>query len=168
VTRTRLVALALLVLALVALLAWWTSDRRRLGARLAELEGLLEKSAPEDQLTAFGRTRRIVAAFAPGFVVSARPYEGTITDPQQLAGVVMSYRASSARIEIDDAERDLSIDGARGTAETTALFVLSGDRGNGPGRERFRARIAWVRLDGDWRVQEFEILEVLERGLLGL
>jgi len=25
-----------------------------------------------------------------------------------------------------------------------------------------------VRLDGDWRVQEFEILEVLERGLLGL
>ena len=85
-----------------------------------------------------------------------------------LAAIVLRYRESSTRIEIGDAERELAIDGARGTAETTALFVLSGDRGGGPGRERFRARLAWVRIDGDWKIQEFEILEVLERGLLGL
>jgi hypothetical protein len=168
VTRNRLIGLVLLVAAVIGIHVWWSSDRRRINARLAELEEMLGKSGAEDQLAAFGRTRHIVEQFAPGFVVSAKPYEGTITDLQQLAAVIMKYRESSGRIAVADSERDLAIDDARGTAETTALFVISGDRGGGPGRERFRARVDWVRIGGEWKIQEFEILEVLERGLLGL
>ena len=145
---------------------WWSSDERRLARRLDELVREFEKEAPEDQLTSFGHTRRIVGMFAPGFLVLARPYEGSVSDLQQLAAIVQRYRDSSERIEIDDARREIAIDAARGTAESSALFAISGARG-GAG-ERFRARIAWVRLDGVWMIQEVEILEVLERGLLGL
>lgn len=164
----RLVAAALVVAAAAGAWAWWTSDRRRLNARLDEIEELFEKSGPEDQLTSFGRTRQIVAMFAPGFVASARPYEGTITDAQQLAAIVMRYRDGSERIGIGDRERTVEIDSARGTAATAATFVVTGTRGRGPGGETFRARIAWIRADGEWRIQEFEVLEVLEGSLLGL
>ncbi|KAB2966398.1 MAG: hypothetical protein F9K18_05670 [Thermoanaerobaculia bacterium] len=163
----RLVAAAVLVTALAGIWIWWTSDRRRLNARLDEIESLFEKSGPEDQLTSFGRTRQIVAMFAPGFVASARPYEGAITDSQQLAAIVMRYRDGSERIEIGDREREVAIDSPRGTAETTAVFAVKGSRGGGPGGETFRARIAWMRTDGVWKVQEFEVLEVLEGSLLG-
>ncbi len=160
----RLLAAVAVIVALTALWSWWRSDRRRISARLDEIESLLDKSGTEDQLTAFGRTRRIVAAFAPGFVIQARPYEGSISDLQQLAGVIHGYRESSRRIEVRDSGRATTVDSTRGTAETTTVFGLSGERGGGPGTERFRARIAWVKLDGDWKIQEFEILEVLERG----
>ena len=154
------------VAALAGAWLWWTGDERRLVRRLAEMERLFEKEAPEDQLESFGRTRQIVGMFAPGFLVLARPYEGSVSDLQQLAAIVQRYRDSSDRISIDDSGRRVAVDAARGTAETSALFAISG--GSGSGSERFRARIAWVRLDGEWKIQEIEILEVLERGALGL
>lgn len=164
----RLVAAALVLAVVAGVWAWWTSDRRRLSARLDEIEALFEKDGAEDQLTSFGRTRQIVALFAPGFVASARPYEGTITDAQQLAAVVMRYRDGAERIEVGDSEREIELDATRGTAGTTAVFAVRGVRPGGPGSERFRARIAWIRTDGEWRIQEFEVLEVLEGSLLGL
>jgi hypothetical protein len=148
---------------------WWSSDARRVGARLAELQAAFEKDGPEDQLTSFGKTRRIVELFAPGFLILARPYEGSISDRQQLAAVVQRYRDSARTIDVASGSRETEVDSARGTAETTAVFSISGDRGGGgSGGERFRARIAWSRTEGEWRIQQIEILEVLERGLLGL
>ena len=162
----RLVAALGVLALLVGGWLWWSSDERRLARRLEEMERLFEKQGSEDQLSSFGRTRRIVQMFAPGFLVMARPYEGSVSDLQQLAAIVQRYRDSSERIEIDAARREISIDSARGTAESSADFAVSG--GSGGRGERFRARIAWVRLDGVWMIQEVEILEVLERGLLGL
>lgn len=159
--RKLLAAVAIVAIA-VGAWSWWTSDRRRLSARIDEMVSLFEKSAPEDQLTAFGRTRQIVALFAPGFVILARPYEGTITDRQQLAAVVQRYREGRSTIEVADAERSIEIDSGRGTAETSAVFSLSA--GAGGGVETFRARIGWVRVEGEWLVHEVEILEVIERG----
>jgi hypothetical protein len=163
----KIVAVGAVVAVLAGLWAWWTSERRRLGARLDEIEALFEKSGPEDQLASFGRARRIVALFAPGFVASARPYEGSISDAQQLAAVVLRYRDGAERIEVGDREREVELDSARGTAATTAVFAVTGVRAGGPGGERFRARVAWIRIDGEWRIQEFEVLEVLEGSLLG-
>jgi hypothetical protein len=154
---------------LIAGWVWWSSDARRLGARLAELEAAFEKDGPEDQLASFGKTRRIVELFAPGFLILARPYEGSISDRQQLAAIVQRYRDSARTIDVSSGSRETEVHSERGTAETTAVFSISGDRGGGgPGGERFRARIAWSRAEGEWRIQEVEILEVLERGLLGL
>jgi hypothetical protein len=79
----------------------------------------------------------------------------------------MRYRDGAERIEVGDSERTIELDPARGTAGTTAVFAVRGERPGGPGGERFRARIAWVRVEGEWRIQEFEVLEVLEGSLLG-
>jgi hypothetical protein len=158
----RIAVAAALLVVLAALWSWWTSDRRRLAARLDQVVGLFEKSGAEDQLTSFGRTRAIVELFSPGFVVLAKPYQASITERQQLAAIVQSYRDGSDRIDVSDSDRSFEIDAARGIAESAALFAVSGGRGGGG--ERFRARIAWVRIDGEWRIQEFEIVEVLEPG----
>lgn len=156
----------LLLLLLIAGLAlwgwrWWHSDERRILARWQEAQELFEKSGPEDQLTAFGRVRSITELFAPGFVVSARPYEGTIAGAQELAAIVHRYRDGARTIEIADGERELELyDNA--TALLTATVRVAGERAGGPGRERFRVRVAWRGDEGIWRISELEILEVLE------
>jgi hypothetical protein len=156
----------LLLLLLIAGLAlwgwrWWRSDERRILARWHSAQELFEKSGPEDQLTAFGRVRSITELFAPGFVVSARPYEETLAGTQELAAVVHRYRDGAKTIEVADGERDLELfDNA--TALLTATVRVAGERGSGPGRERFRVRVAWREDEGVWRISELEILEVLE------
>jgi hypothetical protein len=162
----RLAAVLVLVVAAWAAWAWWRSDERRIAARWKGALVAFEKSGQEDQLTAFGKVRDIVSLFAPGFVISARPYEGTIADGQQLAAVVARYRDSARRIQVSDADREIALFENR-TAEMTAVVQIDGERGSGPGRERFRVRAAWREDDGLWRIQELEIVEVLEdRGLL--
>ncbi len=146
---------------------WWTSEERRLGRSLARLEAAVEKRGPESELARFAKARELVELFAPGFVIYARPYEGTITDRQQLAAVVDRYRATATRIAVRDRERHLELR-ENGTAEMTCVLTVDGLRESGPGREAMRVRIGWVREAGSWRVLEFEILEVLESsGLLG-
>jgi len=161
----RWLAAGLLVVAAWAAWGWWRSDERRIASRWKGALAAFEKSGAEDQLTAFAKVRDIVALFSPGFVVSARPYEGSITDGQQLAGIVARYRESARRIAVSDAEREITLFGNR-TAEMTAVVQIDGERGGGPGRERFRVRAGWREDGGVWRIQELEILEVLEdRGL---
>ncbi len=151
----RLVAALVVAVLAITGWAWWSSDRRRLAARLDEIRSWLEKSGPEDQLTSFGNTRRIVEAFAPGFVVLARPYEATITDRQQLAAVVQRYRDGADTIRIGATGREFRVDPTTGTAESSAHFAVSGQ--GLAGGDRFDARIAWVRIDGEWQIREFEI-----------
>ncbi len=158
----RVVVLAVLAAVIVGGWLWWGSDRRRIHARFDEVEQLFAKSGAESQLDAFARVRGIVGHFAPGFVVMARPYEETITDAQQLAGIVASYRGSSERITVTDAGRQLELRPENATAELTTTVTVDGVRGGGPGRERFRVRVAWRKDEGAWRIQEFEILEVLD------
>jgi len=158
----RAIVLAVLVAALAGGWLWWGSDRRRIHARFDRAEELFAKSGAESQLDAFARVRGIVGLFAPGFVVMARPYEGTITDAQQLAGIAASYRASAERIAVHDSGRRLDLRPENGTAELTTTVTVDGVRGGSPGRERFRVRVAWRKDDGVWSIQELEILEVLD------
>lgn len=158
----RAIALAALLAGLVGGWLWSGSDRRRVNARFDEAISLFEKSGAESQLDAFARVRGIVGLFGPGFVAMARPYEGTITDAQQLAGIVASYRSSAERISIGDSGREVVLRSDNATAELTTTVTVDGERGGGPGRERFRLRVAWRKDDGEWRIQELEILEVLD------
>jgi hypothetical protein len=162
----RLIA-ALGVLAVaVACLAgwsWWRSDARRIGRALDRLERACEKSGPDGALDLVSRTATIVDAFAPGMLVTARPYEGSIRDPRELAGVIHRYRAGAERVRISESERELAV-GERDTAEMSVVFVVEGDRGGRPGRERFRARLFWVEIEGDWKIREVEVVEVLDPG----
>lgn len=161
--------------AVVALLAagawvglrWWSSDARRIGAAFAALVETAEKSGPESDLVRLAKARQLTARFAPGFAVFARPYAGTITDPQQLAAVVDRYRATASRVAVSDRDRQLEVRD-NGTAELVCVLQVDGLRDVGPGRETFRVRIGWRQEAGVWLIHEVEILEVLETsGLFG-
>ncbi|MFN7940520.1 MAG: hypothetical protein U0X73_02905 [Thermoanaerobaculia bacterium] len=162
----RLLAVALAALVVFLAWRWWGSEERRLWSRLGELESAFAKSGEERQLAAAARTKSVVDLFAPGFSISAAPYEGRIEDREQLAGIVYRYRQGATRIAVSDGERELEIR-ANGSAEMRCVITVRGDGASGPGVERFRVRFAW-RLDGGvWRISEVEILERLESSGLG-
>jgi hypothetical protein len=155
----RPLALLLVAALLTAAWFWWRSDRRRIGARLDEAIGAVSKSGDEDQITAFGKMRRLVGLFATGFVVLARPYEGSLSDPQELAAVVASYRARVTELHFVVRERRLSVDSARGTADMGLVLDSISVGGDGPSRRTFRFRLAWLRERGEWWIQEAELVE---------
>jgi hypothetical protein len=145
-----------------ALFLFWPTDSRRVAARWEKAQGLIEKDGAETRIESFTRVGHLVALFGPGFAVFAAPYEGTITDAQQLAAVVAAYREGAERIEVSDSGREIVVHADRGTADLTTTVEVSGKRGGGPGRERFRVRVAWREDAGEWWIQELEILEVLD------
>jgi hypothetical protein len=157
----RLLLLAALVAAGVAIALWWGSDRRRILARFEVLQGAIEKSGPEGALDRLGHARAVSDLFADGFVILAQPYEGTIADRQQLMGVVDRYRGSAETIAVSDSDVVLALR-PNATADMTAVVEAVGLRPGGPGRERLRLRVAWREDEGEWRIQELEVVEVLD------
>lgn len=157
----RLLALAAVAAILVALALWWTSDRRRIVAQFEALQGAIEKRGGEGALDRLAHAREVSECFADGFVLLAQPYEGTITDRQQLMGIVDRYRGSAESIAVSDSEVEVTLR-ENATADLTAVVEAVGQRPGGPGRERLRLRIAWREDDGVWRIQELEVLEVLD------
>jgi hypothetical protein len=157
----RLVAVAALAAAVLGAWLWWSSDRRRIERRLDELVAACEKSGPDSAFDLLGKTRTIVDAFAPGMLVRAEPYGGSFRDARELARMIHGYRASSRRVEVAVDDRDLVVR-PQGTAEMSAVFHVAGERGGGPGRESFRARLFWVEDGGVWRIREVEVVERLE------
>ena len=157
----RLVALALIAAVAAAGWAWWHSDRRRIDRALGRLERACEKDAPESPLALVVRAGTLLDSFAPGLLVRAAPYGGTITDGRELVGLIERYRATASRIRISDEARRLEI-GSNGKAEMSLVFRVDAVRSGGPGREAFRARLFWVRTDEGWRIREIEVIEVLQ------
>jgi hypothetical protein len=156
---------AVAILALAAILAglglWWTSDRRRVLAAFEALQEQLEKRGPEGALDRLSHARAVSELFADGFLILAQPFEERIDDRQQLMAIVDRYRESAERITVSDSDVELTLR-ANATAELTATLEAVGVRADGPGRERLRMRFAWREDGGDWRIQELELLEVLD------
>lgn len=157
----RLLALLALSGILVAFALWWTSDRRRILAQFEALQSAIEKRGDEGTLDRVAHARKVADLFADGFVILAQPYEGTIEDRQQLMGVVDRYRGSAQTIAVADSEVEVTLR-PNATADLTAVVEAVGLRPGGPGRERLRLRIAWREDAGEWRIQELEVLEVLD------
>jgi hypothetical protein len=158
----RLLIAAGLIVAIWLGYGWWNSDSRQIGKALDRFEHACDKDGPDSPLSIIGRTETILAAFAPGFVATANPWEGTFTDPVAVAGAIQRYRALANRVRVSDTERSLEVK-ENGTAEMTATFRVQGDAGL-RGGEAFRARIFWVKDQGDWKIREFRIVERLETG----
>jgi len=159
--RYRLVSVVLALAALVAVYQWWASDRRQINRQLARAETLMEKEGEEDQLTAFGKVRKIVGLFTRDFVVLARPYEGTLQDRQELAGVIAHYRGSVVRLKLAEQSKTLEISAGRGAAEMRLVLKLSTQHGGADwGRQSFDFRISWAKEDDEWRIHEAELLAV--------
>ncbi|MEO8195199.1 MAG: nuclear transport factor 2 family protein [Thermoanaerobaculia bacterium] len=160
----RILAVVALAIALAAIVHWWTSDRRRILAQFEALQSAIEKNGPggsEGTLDRLAHARAVSQMFADGFVILAQPYEGTIDSRQQLMAVVDRYRGSAETIAVSASEVEVKLR-PNATAELTAEVEAVGLRQGGPGRERLRLRLAWREDEGVWRIQELEVIEVLD------
>ncbi|HET9765540.1 MAG TPA: hypothetical protein VFS60_01760 [Thermoanaerobaculia bacterium] len=149
--------------------SWWRSPERRVHRRLDALMELLEKSGDESALAGAATARGVLDFFAPGFIVRARPYDGELRDPQELAGAVMRFRGGARRIEIEVSDRHLTLGPGERSGELLFVAAVSYDRGAGLGRESWRVRSLWSEDAGEWRLAELELLQPVEGGggLLG-
>ncbi len=148
------------LLAILAGILWLKSDRRRIEKALDRFERACEKEGPDSALSLLGRSQTIIKTFAPGFLVSARPYEVSISNAQELAGTIFRYRAMSERVRIRDSARTLSIRD-NGTAEMTARLDVEGARSSGFGATTFDATIFWVEHEGEWKIREMQLVELV-------
>ena len=140
------------------LFAHWHSDRRRIAHRLDQLADLLDKGGEESDLAALATARRVTDFFAPGFVATARPYEGRLTEPRDLIGAVYRFRGSAPRIDVTLHLSDLEVrENRTAVVDFTASVVLH--RPNGPARESRRVHSTWREDDGVWRMNEVELGE---------
>ncbi len=162
-TKSRWV-IALLASTLLAavVFTFWPSERRQLERRFSRLLELCEKSGEEPPLEAAARIRGFLEFWAPGFVASAQPYEDTLTDPQQLARVVAGYRSSAERIQISASQSSLHLHEVSKTAVLDTVITIDGLRSGSWGRERFRTRLGWRKIDGVWKIEEARVLEVID------
>jgi hypothetical protein len=159
-----LAAVGLVVVVAIVALFWQGSDRRRIEKALDRLERACEKDGPDSAMELLGRNQTIVRSFAPGFLALAEPYGGSFTSAQELASAIHAYRASARKVRIGDSERRLEVEDD-GTAEMELVFHVSGETGvGGAGGEAFRAQLFWVEHEGDWKIREFRVVEVVERG----
>ena len=162
--RTRRIVIALVLLAILGT-AWsyLVSDTRRLQRRLSELEDLLDKDGEEAAIVTAATAGQVARFFAPGFVILAAPYEGQLTDPQQLQQAVYRYRTAAPRIDATFGDREIELrDNRTAVLVFTALVVM--DFGDRSGRESYRVRSSWAEIEGEWVVSELEVLEVLPEG----
>lgn len=157
----RLLSVLAAVAVVAALALWWMSDQRRILAQFESLQSAIEKGGGEGTLDRVSHARAVSELFADGFVILAEPYEGTIQDRQELMAIVDRYRESAQSIAVSDSEVDLSLR-PNDTAELRAVVEAVGVRDGDPGRERLRLRLAWRKDEGTWRIQELEVLEVLD------
>lgn len=157
----KLLAVALALGLLAAAVGHFRSDQRRIHRQLSALTGLLDKDGPEEALQAAGTARRVTALFTPGFLVSARPYQGRITDSQQLAAAVLRFRAAGEEITIATRDRELELR-PNETASLHFVATVTLRRPERTSRESYRVRTQWQKDEGDWTINELELLEVLE------
>jgi hypothetical protein len=162
----RLLAGAALAVLLIVVWSWWRSPERRLYRRLDELMSRLEKDGDESRLASAATARGVLDFFAPGFLVRAAPYEGSLDDPQQLMGAVLRFRDTARQITIATSEREAILQESPPTATLGFVVTVTMDAGRGPGRERWRVRSLWNEQDGEWKIAELELTERLEGGLV--
>ncbi|MDX1630556.1 MAG: hypothetical protein R3234_01745 [Thermoanaerobaculia bacterium] len=161
--RIYRIVLALLVLALLGIgFQYFFSDRARLNRRLTELEELLSKEGPEEQIEAATNARAVTRMLAPGFVLVAAPYEGTITDPRQVFSGALRLRQAGSAVDVDFGSREIEIRPGSATGVAGFLARVTIDLGDRTGREGYRVRTVWTKEDGTWLLAEAEVLEVLE------
>jgi len=160
----RLAAAVALLAGAWWLWAWWRSPERRIYRRLDALVELMEKSGEESALAGAATASGVLDFFAPGFIVRARPYEGELGDPQELAGAVMRFRGGARRIEIEVSDRHLTLGPGARSGELVYVAAVTYDRGAGPGRESWRVRSLWIEDAGEWRLSELELLQPVDGG----
>jgi hypothetical protein len=164
-----LVLYALLAVAVVAwLLARREGDATRLRHRLESLGALLEKGGPEGNLEAANKGRQVGGYFCREFSIEMPPFGLRMQDRGRLAQVALGYRrgAESITVVVRGVQVEVQPGNPKGAAMTAEVAVAGRVDGSAR-REAYRFSFRWLEEDGEWCIEQAEMLEVLE-GLDGL
>jgi hypothetical protein len=163
---SRWILPAVLLAGLVWIGLWWQGDERRLLAALQSLEESLCKEGAEADLESLARSRETLALFAPQFSLSAVPYEGGISTQRDLMAGLHRFRGSADDIDVVLAKEELELydNGTAWLLFRATVKLNRRELAPRSGHEAYRVTSQWVEIDGDWRVREIEVLEVLSDG----
>ncbi|MBZ0111729.1 MAG: hypothetical protein K8J08_04645 [Thermoanaerobaculia bacterium] len=163
---SRWILLAVFLVGLVWLGFWWQSDERRLLAALEALEQSLCKPGTESDLVSLVRSQETLALFAPQFSLSAVPYDGGLSTPRELVAGLHRFRGAADAIDVVLAKEELELyeNGTAWLLFRATVKMERGGLGRRSGHEVYRVNSQWVEIDGDWRVREIEVLEILSEG----
>ena len=141
---------------------WWVSPERQVNSNIKEIQQLVSKTPGESDLVALGKARRISEMFADNFEFRAEGFDFYTRDRQRLAAGAHQYRSFSQAIAMRVREKELTVDSEHRRASTylTADFVTKAR--DITGREAYRFRSDWVEQGGEWKIDDVELVEILE------
>lgn len=140
-------------------------EERQIEKRLDTLQELVEKDGPESDLDGANKARKLGLLFARQFEIRLTPFQQVVTDRQRLMQVMLGYRRGSEKVGVGFREVQVELQGG-GSATMDLVAVATGWTDGQPSREAYRFHLVWTREEGEWRILEAEMLEVLDAGLL--
>lgn len=159
----HLVYAAVAVAAVVLLVRGCGSEEKRVMRRLDDLAEIVDRGEGESALDTAARARRLGEMFTDPFTVRLEPFGQEISDRQGLMRTFAAYRGGYRRIEVGWRDVEIAVAPGERQASATAVAVASGlDAGGLPARDAFRLTFRWQREDGEWRLREVVLVEVLE------
>lgn len=154
----------------VAFAVWlygqFNSDERRLRNRLDDLVELVEKDAPESDLVAANKGRQLGNLLSRDFEINLLPFNRQLRDRAELGRAMVGYRRSAERIAVTF--RDVEIELQSAGIKRAQMAAVAAVRGTVDGQRRsasYRFAFGWVEENGVWRIEQAELVEVIE-GLL--
>ncbi len=156
-----------------AILIWlygkWDNEERRLHQRLEGLGTLVEKGEAEGNLVAANKGRQVATFFCRDFSIELRPFDQRVQDRGRLAQIMLGYRQGAESIAVGFANTDVTVlPGHPQSAEMTTEVTVSGRVDGTSRREAYRFSFRWLEEDGQWCIEQADLVEILQgwEGLL--
>jgi hypothetical protein len=122
-----------------------------------QFDGLIEqveKDGPASTFEALGRSRKVVAYFAPEPSVEYFPGRHLPKDLDAMGGAFISVWGQIEKASVRVIRHDVTIDETYPEAESLVTarcsVILNGSEQMG---DTIKYRINWIQIDGDWRIQ---------------
>ncbi|MEM8962205.1 MAG: nuclear transport factor 2 family protein [Acidobacteriota bacterium] len=148
-----------------ALLVWalgtFTGEEGKVRRQLDRLGTVISKSQGENALATVDKASQLIQLFSDDLTVDLGPYNQVIADQRQLTRAYAGFRQSREDIRVGFSDTQIELGDPLPTASMTTTATLSAS-GDGGGRGVYRLALRWRKVEGDWRIEHLEILEVLD------
>lgn len=134
----------------------------QLDNRLYQLLSAMEKDGDESQFVQVGVAREVQGYFAGGARIDVGPPVGELEGRSEIQRAVVGGRAQAQSLSFSSSNREAEVseDEQKASYEVTIRgnATVGGDRRS----DSLRVRIDWVLQDGEWLIQEIQLLDYLD------
>ena len=134
------------------------SEEARVAARLAELAETVSKTGDESVIVSATRARKAVGFFTPTFLAEPGDPFPRLESADEFTAALASIRGSLDRLRVKVAKREIAVDGDRADVHLVLEATYSGGF-EGRGNERRTFDVGMKKHDGEWKIDEFVIVE---------